>query len=260
LSAKWIHLVTPVPASIAQPLAEGLAIPVVCRDNRILDIVPLPRTPVGGAIRTALDKMLTHQVDTCWFDAGELLPPAWAACGDADWAGGTLMTCGYRVRIKGDAESVWEVVRTIGGDRGWYYAQPLWRLRGLLDRLVGGVGLRRGRRHPEELGVGDGIDFWRVLEIIEKRKLVLLAEMKVPGEATLTFEIDDYTDGTTQLTLLSRFLPQGIAGIFYWYSFYPFHERIFFGMARAMARVTGNAIQGKPERFTPRIADSCALP
>jgi hypothetical protein len=92
--------VTPVPSSIAQPLAEGLAIPVVCRDAGILDLVPLKRTPVRKAIRTALDKILTHQVDTCWYDAGALLPPAWGACGDAAWAGGTVMTCGYRVRIK----------------------------------------------------------------------------------------------------------------------------------------------------------------
>jgi uncharacterized protein YbjT (DUF2867 family) len=260
LSAKWIHLVTPVPASIAQPLAEGLAIPVVCRDARILDLVPLKRTPVRKAIRTALDKILTHQVDTCWYDAGALLPPAWAACGDADWAGGTLMTCGYRVRIKAGAQSVWDVVKTVGGDRGWFYAQPLWWLRGFLDRLAGGVGLRRGRRHPEEMGVGDAIDFWRVLEVAEGERLVLLAEMMVPGEATLTFEITPFADGTTELTLLSRFLPLGIAGILYWYSLYPFHELIFFGMAKAIGRSTGEPIYGKPERFTPRLAGSCVLP
>jgi len=249
-----------VPAAIAQPLAEGLAIPVVCRDERILGLVPLKRTGVREAIRTALDKILTHQVDTCWYDAGELIPPAWAACGDADWAGGTLMTCGYRVRVKSDPEAVWDVVRTIGGDRGWYYAQSLWWMRGFLDRLAGGVGLRRGRRHPEEIGVGDGIDFWRVLEIKEAQKLVLLAEMKVPGEATLTFEITPFADGSTQLTLLSRFLPRGITGIVYWYGLYPFHEIIFFGMAKSMAHATGKPILDKPERFTPRIAGSCSLP
>lgn len=260
LSAKWIHLVTPVPASIAQPLAEGLAIPVVCRDDRILGRVPVPRTPVRKAIRTALYKILTQQVDTCWYDAGELLPPAWTACGDADWAGGTLMTCGYRVRIKADPAAVWEVVRSIGGERGWYYAQPLWWLRGLMDRLAGGVGLRRGRRHPKEIGVGDAIDFWRVLEVKALQKLVLLAEMKLPGEATLSFEITPLADGTTQLTLLSRFLPHGIAGIIYWYSLYPFHEIIFFGMAKSMAHATGKPTHDRPERFTPRIAGSCKLP
>jgi uncharacterized protein YbjT (DUF2867 family) len=260
LSAKWIHLVTPVPASIAQPLAEGLAIPVVCRDTRILDLVPIEPTPVRRAIRAALDKLLTHQVDSCWHDAGVLLPPAWAACGDAEWSGGTLMSCGYRVRIKTDAQSVWRVVRAIGGDRGWLYAQPLWWLRGLLDRLAGGVGLRRGRRHPDEIGVGDAIDFWRVLEVEEGAKLVLLAEMMVPGEATLTFEITPLADGTTQLNLLSRFLPAGMAGIVYWYSLYPFHELIFFGMAKAIAKATGKQVCGKPRRFTPRIAGSCALP
>jgi uncharacterized protein YbjT (DUF2867 family) len=258
LSAKWIHLVTPVPAAIAQPLAEGLAIPVVCRDHRIQQLVPLKPTRVRNAIRSALDKALTHQVDTCWYDAGQLVPPAWAACGDAQWAGGTIMMCGYRIRIESDPEPVWDVVRTIGGKRGWYYAKSLWWLRGLLDRLVGGVGLRRGRRHPEEINVGDGIDFWRVLEVRQRQKLVLLAEMKVPGEATLTFEITPIADGATQLTLQSRFLPKGIAGMLYWYSLYPFHELIFFGMAKAMAHATGKPVQGRPERFTPRIADRCA--
>ena len=260
LSAKWIHLVTPVPAAIAQPLAEGLAIPVICRDNRIKRLVPIEPIGVEQAIETALEKMLTHQVDTCWYDSGRLLPPAWSACGDADWAGGTLMTCGYRAQIEAMPRDVWKVVRSIGGERGWYYAQFLWWLRGLLDRLVGGVGLRRGRRHPEKLWVGDGLDFWRVLEVEENRKLVLLAEMKVPGEATLTFEIDPVGDNTTQLTILSRFLPRGLAGILYWYGFYPFHEVIFFGMAKAMARAAGRKIRGKPQRFTPRIAGSCALP
>jgi uncharacterized protein YbjT (DUF2867 family)/uncharacterized protein YndB with AHSA1/START domain len=260
LSAKWIHLVTPVPAAIAQPLAEGLATPVICRDDRIVELIPFNRTQVRAAIRMALDKTLGHQVDSCWYDAGELLPPAWASCGDADWAGGTLMTCGYRVRIKADPDAVWEVVRMVGGDRGWFYADALWWLRGLLDRLAGGVGLRRGRRHPKELWVGDGVDFWRVLEVRQNRKLVLLAEMKMPGEATLTFEITPFADGTTQLTLLSRFLPQGIAGIVYWYGLYPFHEIIFFGMAKAMANATGKTIMGKPERFTPRLAGSCLLP
>jgi uncharacterized protein YbjT (DUF2867 family) len=259
LSAKWIHLVTPVPASIAQPLAEGLAIPVVCRDHRIQALVPLNRTPVSKAVRSALDKVLSHQVDSCWYDAGELVPPAWAACGDAQWAGGTIMMCGYRVRVQADPESVWDVVRTIGGDRGWYYAKPLWWLRGLLDRLVGGVGLRRGRRHPKNIGVGDGIDFWRVLDVQQRQKLVLLAEMKVPGEATLTFEITPFSDGSTQLTLQSRFLPRGLPGILYWYSLYPFHEWVFFGMAKAMACATGKSIQSPPERFTPRIADRCAM-
>jgi len=260
LSAKWIHLVTPVPASIAQPLAEGLAIPVICRDTRILDLVPMERTPVRKAVRTALEKILTHQVDTCWHDAGALLPPAWAACGDAHWSGGTLMTCGYRVRIKTDPITVWRIVRTVGGEQGWFYARPLWWLRGLFDRLVGGVGLRRGRRHPEEIGVGDAIDFWRVLEVKAGEKLVLSAEMKMPGEATLTFEMAPFPDGTTQLTLLSRFLPRGIAGILYWYGLYPFHEIIFFGMAKAIAGATQKPIYGKPRRFTPRIAGSCTLP
>jgi uncharacterized protein YbjT (DUF2867 family) len=258
LSAKWIHLVTPVPASIAQPLAEGLAIPVVCRDTRILNLVPMHLTSVRHAIRNALEAILTHQVDTCWYDAGELLPPAWAACGDAPWAGGTLMTCGYRVVIDTDPMTVWHVIQSIGGHRGWYYANAIWRLRGMLDRWIGGPGLRRGRRHPEMLQVGDAVDFWRVLEIKEAVNLVLLAEMKLPGEATLTFELASQAGGTTTLTMLSRFLPRGITGFLYWYAFYPFRERLFFGMAKAVAQATGKKTLGRPQRFTSRISSSCA--
>jgi uncharacterized protein YbjT (DUF2867 family) len=260
LSAKWIHLVTPVPADIAQPLAEGLAIPVVCRDERILGQVSVQRTTVREAIRIALDKILTHQVDTCWTDAGQLLPPAWAVCGDANWAGGMLLTSGYRVRIEADASAVWKIVRSVGGDRGWFYAQPLWRLRGLVDLLAGGVGLRRWRRHPEQIGVGDVIDCWRVLEVEQDRKLVLLAEMKFPGQATLTFELTPFADGTCELALLSRFMPQGIAGIIYWYSLYPAHEVVFLGMAKAIAMATGQPIHGRPERFRPITGGSCARP
>ena len=260
LSAKWVHLVTPVPASIAQPLAEGLAIPVICRDNRILDLVPIERTSVRDAMRIALDKILTHQVDTCWFDAGEVHPPEWSACGDANWAGGTLMSCGYRARIRATPEQVWEPVTRIGGDTGWYAFDYLWWLRGIMDRAVGGPGLRRGRRHPRDLWVGDSLDFWRVLEAVPDERLVLLAEMKTPGEATLAFEITPFADGTTELLLRSRFLPKGLAGILYWYALYPFHEIIFFGMAKNMARSIGADIVEGPERFTPRIAEACALP
>ena len=260
LSAKWVHLVTPVPASIAQPLAEGLAVPVVCRDTRIRDLVPIRSTTVREAMRTALDKILTHQVDTCWFDAGDMHPPEWSACGDANWAGGTLMSCGYRARIRATPAETWEPVTRIGGKTGWYAANFLWWLRGLMDRMVGGYGLRRGRRHPRDLWVGDALDFWRVLEVVPEERLVLLAEMKTPGEATLAFEITAYADGTTELLLRSRFLPRGLAGILYWYILYPFHEMIFFGMARNMALSIGAEIVEGPERFTPKIAESCALP
>jgi hypothetical protein len=136
----------------------------------------------------------------------------------------------------------------------------LWWLRGLLDRLFGGVGLRRGRRHPTELRVGDALDFWRVLDIVPNERLVLVAEMKVPGEALLEFKIDSMGDHSTELQMLSRFLPKGLWGMLYWYTLYPFHEKIFFGMLKGIAGAIEKPIVSGPERFTPRLHGSCALP
>ncbi|MEK6196372.1 MAG: SDR family oxidoreductase, partial [Deltaproteobacteria bacterium] len=260
LSAYWIHLISPVPHSIALPLTEGLSSDAVCSDKRILSIIPQQLIRPRGAIRTALDKIIQEQVDTCWADAGEIITPEWAHCGDADWAGGTIMQCGYRVRIKATPDEVWLPVSRIGGNTGWYYADSLWWLRGLMDRWFGGVGLRRGRRHSTELRVGDALDFWRVLEVETKERLLLLAEMKVPGEALLEFKIHPVGNQYTDLEMLSRFLPKGLWGMLYWYTLYPFHERIFFGMLKAIAKVIEKPIVSDPERFTPRLHSSCVLP
>ena len=260
LSAHWIHLISPVPHSIALPLTEGLSSNAVCSEKRIQSIIPQKLLTPREAIRRALDKILQEQVDTCWADAGEIITPEWAHCGDADWAGGTIMQCGYRVRIKAVPDEVWPPISRIGGKTGWYYVDGLWWLRGLMDRWSGGVGLRRGRRHPTELRVGDALDFWRVLDIAPKERLLLLAEMKVPGEALLEFKIYPIGDQYTDLQMLSRFLPKGLWGMLYWYSLYPLHEMIFFGMLKKMAKIIGKPMVSGPERFTPRLHGSCALP
>ena len=260
LSAYWIHLISPVPTSIALPLTEGLTSDAVCTENRIRDIMPRKLLNCHEAIRLALDRLKQQQVDTCWMDAGELIEPEWAHCGDAGWAGGTIMTCGYRAQIQASAEDLWEPVRSIGGKTGWYYLDVLWQLRGAMDRAVGGVGLRRGRRHPTELMVGDALDFWRVLAVEPPHRLLLLAEMKTPGEALLEFQITPLGDDRAELQMLSRFLPRGLAGILYWYGLYPFHEWIFYGMLKSMARSVGKPVLVGPQRFTPKIASSCRLP
>ncbi|MEJ2658379.1 MAG: SDR family oxidoreductase, partial [Desulfobacterales bacterium] len=236
LSAHWIHLISPVPHSIALPLTEGLTSNAVCSDKRIQSIIPQKLLSPREAIRTALDKIIQEQVDTCWADAGNIKTPEWAHCGDADWAGGTIMQCGYRVRIKAVPDEVWQPVGRIGGKTGWYYADGLWWLRGLMDRWFGGIGLRRGRRHPTELRVGDALDFWRVLDIVPNERLLLLAEMKVPGEALLEFTVHPAGDQHSDLQMLARFLPKGLLGMLYWYSFYPFHDIIFLGMLKRMAK------------------------
>jgi uncharacterized protein YbjT (DUF2867 family) len=260
LSALWIHLISPVPKSIALPLTEGLTSDAVCTENRIQSIIPQTLLSCREAIRLALDRVKQERVQTCWMDAGGLPEPEWAHCGDAEWAGGTIMQCGYRVLLQANPEDVWQAVSCIGGKTGWYFGNFLWRLRGAMDRLVGGVGLRRGRRHPVDLGVGDALDFWRVLAVDPPERLLLVAEMKMPGEALLEFQIASLNNGQTELKMLSRFLPRGLSGILYWYALYPFHQWIFSGMLRGIAIAIQKPILGAPERFTPKITKTCALP
>ena len=259
LSAYWIRFISPVPTSIALPLTEGLTSEAVCTENRIQNIIPRKLLSCREAIRLALDRLKQEQVDTCWMDAGELIEPEWAHCGDAEWAGGTIMHCGYRAQIKAAVDEIWYPVSKIGGKTGWYHLNILWRLRGILDRLAGGVGLRRGRRHPTDLMVGDALDFWRVLEVEAPTRLVLLAEMKTPGEAILEFQITPKGNDQAELQMFSSFLPRGLGGILYWYALYPFHEWIFYGMLKSIAKSIGKPITAGPQRFTPKLHASCRL-
>jgi len=257
LSAYWIRFISPVPTSIALPLTEGLTSDAVCTENRIQSIIPRKLLSCRAAIRLALDRLTQEQVDTCWMDASELIEPEWAHCGDAEWAGGTLMHCGYRAQLKAGVEEIWRPVTNIGGKTGWYYLDILWRMRGIMDRIVGGVGLRRGRRHPTELMVGDALDFWRVLEVKPPERLVLLAEMKTPGEAVLEFQITPMGNNRAELQIFSSFMPRGLGGILYWYVLYPFHEWIFYFMLKSIAETIGKPIVNGPRRFTSKLHTSC---
>jgi uncharacterized protein YbjT (DUF2867 family) len=250
LSSYWIHLITQVPASLAQPLAEGLRNPVICHDHRIREIIPQELLDCRQTIRLALQRIEQQRVETCWSDAGPALPPEWTFCGDAEFAGGTVLSLGYRIRLQATPEEVWEPLARIGGQTGWYYGHRLWSLRGWIDRLLGGSGLRRGRRHPRELGVGDALDFFRVLEIEPGRRLLLLAEMKLPGEATLEFRLTPLPEGQTELVQIARFLPRGLAGLAYWRLLDPFHRRLYQGMLQAIAAATGKPITAGPERVS----------
>lgn len=260
LSALWIHLVTPVPADIARPLTEGLQLPTTCNDNRVRELIPLPLANCRQAMRKALDRILEKQVETCWSDAGTLRPPEWAACGDAAYAGGTILSCAYRLMIEGPPERIWPYIAGIGGKNGYYFGNLLWRLRGMMDRWAGGVGLRRGRRNPECLQVGDALDFWRVLFVERPNRLALSAEMKVPGEALLDLQLIDRGQHRTEVRMISRFLPRGLGGRLYWYVLYPFHVWIFRGMLRALADKAGQTTSASPRKFDPFEDGMCALP
>ena len=260
LSSLWIHLVTPVPAAIARPLTEGLSLPTTCTDNRITRIIPQKLISCKEAIRRALDRIQQEQVDTCWTDAGAMKYPEWTYSGDSSYSGGTILKCGYRTDVKGSPHDLWPAVVKLGGETGYYGADLLWKARGVIDILTGGVGLSRGRRSKQTLQVGDALDFWRVLSLESPSKLLLSAEMKTPGEALLEININNTGKDKCELILLSRFLPRGLAGIIYWYVLYPFHQYVFTSMLKGIIKASGLTFISRPERFTPKIIPSCTLP
>ncbi|MFP4108200.1 MAG: SDR family oxidoreductase [Desulfonatronovibrio sp.] len=235
LSSYWIHLVTPVPSSLARPLAEGLKNPVVCKENRIREIIPQDLLTCKDAINRALDEIRREEVDTCWSDAGEINVPEWAACSDSTYAGGNIYEIAYKVRLDLPPEKIWPVIESIGGKKGWYYADFLWRIRGMADKLLGGQGYREGRRVQKELRYGDTLDFWRVILVKKFEQLKLLAEMKVPGQAVLEFDLFPGDDHDSLLVQRARFYPRGLWGLAYWNSLSLAHKWLFKGMLRKIA-------------------------
>ncbi len=226
LSSLWIHLVTPVPHTIARPLAEGLRNRTVCRDTRAAEWMPQHLLTMREAIDAALGKQKKGAVETAWTDAG-VLP------GDPDWAGGTTYADRHETKVAADASATFAAVMGIGGRNGWYGGNWLWRLRGAIDKLIGGPGLRRGRRDQHNVVVGDALDFWRVVDVQPGRSLTLRAEMKLPGIAMLEFEVDSDGEGS-RLATTARFQPRGLAGILYWYSVLPLHVLVFRGMLHGL--------------------------
>lgn len=230
LSSAWIHLVTPLSSHIARPLAEGLKNRVVCRDDRAQQLMPQDLLTVREAIHKALERVEQRQVETSWSTSGPIP-------GDPDWAGGTMFEDERSVEVEAPPPATFRAVCRIGGGNGWYAADRLWKIRGLLDQLVGGPGLRRGRRDPAQVSYGEALDFWRVTGLEPDRTLSLRAEMKVPGDALLEFRLEPRDGGTrTHLTQTARFLPKGLFGLAYWYAVLPLHHVVFRGMLEGIRR------------------------
>ena len=228
LSSYWLDLVTAVPTSVARPLIDGLRHDLVIDPGADLaGSIPLTLHTYEEAVRAALDAEHDTEMPARWTEGSFAM---------RDYRSDvSFYSRGERVErlCEAEPETVWEVVSAIGGSNGWYYANPLWNLRGVLDRMVGGVGRRRGRRHPTRLRVGDAVDFWRVVAVEPGRRLTLLAEMRLPGTAVLEFEVLPEADGTRIVTA-AHFHPAGALGLLYWYALWPIHKRIFAGLADAI--------------------------
>ncbi len=235
LSSYWVHLVTPIPAVIAQPLIKGLGNEVIVREDSALKMFPnIVPMDYQTSVRLAMDKIETHGVETSWSDA--------LVSSQGDRTPLTLLsTQGMIIEkrqlvVSKSAEAVYTSFASLGGARGWLCWDWTWQLRGRFDRLIGGVGMRRGRRDPIDLRVGDAVDFWRVEHVVPGRTVRLRAEMLVPGLAWLEFDARPEPDGKTLLLQTAIYEPKGLLGLLYWYALYPIHGVIFSGLIRKVAQ------------------------
>lgn len=235
LSSHWVNLVTPVPRSIARPLVQSLRHPAVCREHDIAQWIPDPPEgllPFDSAVKLALARIRDAAVITRWSGASTPGAPSDPLPTDPQWSGGTLYTDVREVDCPASAQELWRAVECIGGDNGWYSANLLWKVRGQIDRLIGGVGLRRGRRDPNYLMVGEPVDFWRVETKDQPHLLRLRAEMKMPGRAWLEFHVQEVSTHESRLVQRAVYWPRSLAGHVYWWSVAPFHAFVFPPMAR----------------------------
>jgi hypothetical protein len=230
LSSLWLGLVTPLYARIGRKLISGLRNPTVVRDDSTL--CDFTVRPIG--LREAIERALGNEdrefAVTRWSDAIS------SGSSPRNWGGVRFGTRLIDSRVEGvdlPPAAAFRPIRRIGGSTGWYFANFLWRLRGFLDLLVGGVGLRRGRRDPEHLHVGDTVDFWRVEALEPDRRLQLAAEMKLPGRAWLVFEVEGDSSGSV-IRQTAIFDPAGLLGLIYWYGLYLVHRWVFAGMLRGI--------------------------
>ncbi len=233
LSSRWVGLVTPLPADIARPLIDSLRHEVVMTNHDIDAIAPHQPMPFRTAVELAVRRTRTEAVVTRWSDAG--YTAADTIPGDPEWAGGASLADHQTVTTSAPRAALYEAFARIGGANGYYVADWAWRVRGLMDRAIGGPGLRRGRRHPVDLRPGESVDFWRVRTVEPGSELGLEAEMRVPGRAWLSWRIEEGAEpGTLTLHQTAWFAPRGLWGRAYWYAMLPFHVVIFAGMARAI--------------------------
>jgi hypothetical protein len=243
LAAQWVNLVTPIPKALAVPLVESLQHDCVVRDHSIAEyIAPPPEglTSYGRSVELALAKIGRGEVETTWAGSTAIATPSDPLPSDPDWAGTTVYKDTRTQYTSAPPSRLWEVIEGIGGSNGWYSFPLAWAVRGWMDKLAGGVGLRRGRRDPRRLQLGEALDWWRVEALDRGRLLRLRAEMRVPGRAWLEMTVSPRGSGSLYFQR-AVFVPKGLAGRLYWAAIVPFHDVIFKGMAQ---RITAAAEGG----------------
>lgn len=233
LSSYWVHWMTPVPASITRPLILGLRNEVIVRDNSAEQIFPnIQPVDYSTGVKRALTSLDMGDVETRWTDAlvssqGDQTPLMMKTQEG-------MIIVRRQEEFNANQEKVFNTFIRLGGEQGWLYFDSAWKMLGVIDRLIGGVGFRRGRRDPVEVRGGDAIDFWRVEAIEPLEKMRLRAEMKLPGDAWLQFEVKPLQNNTSQLIQTTFFAPKGLFGFLYWYGLFPMHSLIFSGMLRKL--------------------------
>ena len=246
LSSLWLGLVTPLYARVGRKLVESLRNPTLISNNLAETVFHVRPRSVEQAISRALTNEDREYAETRWSDAmsSSGKPQSWG--GDRF---GSRLVDSRTVIVNVPPEQAFILVRRIGGQTGWYYGNWLWTIRGFIDLLVGGVGIRRGRRDPEQLRVGDALDFWRVEVYEPNQRLRLHAEMKLPGRAWLEFEVTPCDQGSI-IRQTAIFDPLGLAGLMYWYGIYPLHQFVFAGMLRNLAQVASDVMIASPSNHT----------
>lgn len=250
LAAQWVHLVSPIPKDLAVPIIESLQHDCVAAESDIDSLIPArPEGPLHyrDAVRLALKREEEGAVRTSWRDATVAGAPSDPLPSDPHWAGHTVYLDERSLDTPEQAGQVWRRIESIGGTTGWYSFPLAWAARGWIDRLAGGVGLRRGRRSPGRLNTGDALDFWRVESLERGRRLRLRAEMRMPGRAWLELEVDPRPAGS-RYRQRAVFFPRGLAGRLYWWSLVPFHGIIFAGMATSIAGAPPTPTEPKETR------------
>jgi len=234
LSAYWVHMVTPLHWRSLLPLIEGLRAESILHDELARTLFPrIHPLPYQEAVHQALGQVQSEEVETSWSDAlvnsaGDLQPYQFV-----EQEG--MMLERRQLVLDLPRQALFRSYTGLGGDRGWLFLNWTWVFRGWVDKLIGGVGLRRGRRHPDELRTGESLDFWRVEALENDQLLRLRAEMRIPGKAWLQFQSTPLGNGRTRLTQTAYFAPRGLAGLIYWYSLYPIHTFLFSGLIRKVA-------------------------